>query len=177
MLLDLELPGTDGLEVCRAVRDGSDIPLISVTEHTGEVDQVLALQAGCDDCLVKPIGLRELEARMAAVMRRARAQATQAPAASKVAHGPLALDSCAREARLHGRPVELTRKEFDLLFLLASQPATVVSRKDAMAKVWGYVWPTRSRTIDMHVSSLRKKLGATSWIVTVHGVGFRLGSP
>lgn len=173
VLLNLELPDIDGLKVCRAVRDDSDVPVISVTARDEEVDRVLALQAGSDDCLVKPFGFRELIARIEAIMRRVRPRGAR-PALFD--HGPLTLDPDSRELRLDGKPVSLTRKEFDLLHLLVAQPSTVISRKDLMSKVWGYAWPTPSRTIDMHVSSLRKKLGDASWIVTVHGVGFRLGT-
>ena len=173
VLLNLELPDIDGLEVCRAVREDSDVPVICVTERDEEVDRVLALQAGSDDCLVKPFGFRELLARIEAIMRRVR-PCERDPGFFD--HGLLTLDPDSREVRLDGDPVSLTRKEFDLLHLLVAQPSTVISRKDLMSKVWGYVWPTPSRTIDMHVSSLRKKLGDASWIVTVHGVGFRLGT-
>lgn len=174
VLLDLALPDIDGLEVCRAVRDDSDVPLISVTDRDDEVDRVLALQAGSDDCLVKPFGFRELMARIEAIMRRVRFRGV---ALQAVDCGPLTVDPASREVRLDDKSVSLTRKEFDLLHLLVSHPSTVISRTDVMSKVWGYVWPTPSRTIDMHVSSLRKKLGDASWIVTVHGVGFRLGTP
>ncbi|HET7014163.1 MAG TPA: response regulator transcription factor [Streptosporangiaceae bacterium] len=172
VLLNLELPDIDGLAMCRAVRMNSDVPVISVTEREDELDRVLALQAGSDDCLVKPLGLRELLARIEAIMRRVRPRGQGSGCFS---YGGLTLDSRSREVRLHGDPVSLTRKEFDLLHLLVAQPSTVISRKDLMSKVWGYVWPSSSRTVDMHVSSLRKKLGNASWIVTVHGVGFRLG--
>jgi len=173
VLLNLELPDIDGLAVCRAVRDDSDVPVISVTGRDEEVDRVLALQAGSDDCLVKPFGLRELLARIDAIMRRVR---PRRPGPRRFGHGPLTLDPGSREVRLDGQPVTLTRKEFDLLHLLVAQPSTVISRKDLMSKVWGYAWPQPSRTVDMHVSSLRKKLGDPSWIITVHGVGFRLGT-
>lgn len=173
VLLNLELPDIDGLAVCRAVRDDSDVPVISVTERDEEVDRVLALQAGSDDCLVKPVGFRELLARIEAIMRRVRPRGR---GQRFFDHGPLTLDPGSREVRLDGRLVSLTRKEFDLLHLLVAQPSTVISRKDLMSKVWGYAWAPPSRTVDMHVSSLRKKLGDASWIVTVHGIGFRLGT-
>lgn len=172
LLLDLELPDLDGVNVCRNIRSGSDIPIISITSRHDEADRVLALQAGADDCLVKPFGFRELMARIEAVLRRAR---PSMPVVQMLAHGPLTLDTASREVRLDGRLISLTRKEFDFLRLLVSQPAAVLSRKEALSRVWGYPWPSRSRTIDVHVSSLRKKLGDASWILTVHGVGFRLG--
>lgn len=170
VLLDLELPDVDGLEVCRGIRTAGGIPVIAVTARGSELDRVLGLQAGADDYLVKPYGFRELVARMDAVMRRA---APQQPLAMTVTHGPLSIDAGTREVRLHGRCVEMTRKEFDLLFLLASNPETVIPRKQVMRRVWGDTWSRR--TVDTHVSSLRGKLGASDWIITVRGVGFRFG--
>lgn len=172
VLLDLELPDLDGLEVCREVRSACDIPVIAVTARATELDRVLGLQAGADDYLVKPYGFRELMARIDAVMRRIRPQPVATPV---VAHGPLRIDSTAREVSVHGRRVEVTRKEFDLLYLLASQPGTVVSRHRIMRQVWGDSWSRR--TLDTHVSSLRKKLGAGDWITTVRGVGLQFVRP
>ncbi|GAB2786380.1 response regulator transcription factor [Streptomyces sp. NPDC054796] len=170
ILLGLELPDLDGLGVCRGIRSMSDVPVIAMTGRGSELDCVLGLQAGADDYLVKPYGFRELMARMEAVMRRARAKA---PTGVVVCHGPLRIDASTREVSLHGRQVEVTRKEFDLLFLLASHPDTVIPRKRLMQQVWGDSWSRR--TVDTHVSSLRNKLGASGWIITVRGVGFRLG--
>lgn len=174
ILLDLDLPDLDGLEVCRSIRATSRTPIIAVTARDSELDRVLGLQAGSDDYMVKPYGFRELMARMEAIMRRVR---PEQPLKQVIAHGSLRIDAGTREIRLAGRPVEATRKEFDLLHLLASQPDTVISRKQLMAQVWDDTWSRPGRTIDTHVSSLRGKLGAKSWIVTVRGVGFRLGHP
>jgi DNA-binding response OmpR family regulator len=174
VLLDLDLPDLDGLEVCREIRCTSDTPIITVTARSAELDRVLGLQAGSDDYVVKPYGFRELMARIEAVMRRARPGAAGRPAA--ISHGPLRIDLAAREVCVHGRPVALTRKEFDFLRLLATQPQTVVCRREIMAQVWDYESVHSSRTIDTHVSSLRQKLGSPDWIVTVRGVGFRLGA-
>ncbi|MEU7580014.1 response regulator transcription factor [Streptomyces sp. NPDC041068] len=170
LLLDLELPDLDGLEVCRRVRSAGATPMIAVTARGTELDCVLGLQAGADDYLVKPYGFRELMARMEAVMRRVQ---TQVPTAPVIMHGPLCIDAAARQVLLDGRRIEVTRKEFDLLHLLASHPDTVIPRKRIMQQIWGDVWSRR--TIDTHVSSLRSKLGASDWIVTVRGVGFQLG--
>ncbi|WP_308377828.1 response regulator transcription factor [Streptomyces sp. ISL-98] len=170
VLLDLELPDLDGLEVCRRVRSAGSVPVIAVTSRGTELDRVLGLQAGADDYLVKPYGFRELLARMDAVMRRVQ---VQSPAAPVISHGALSIDAAARRVSLDGRRIEVTRKEFDLLHLLASHPDTVVPRKRIMQQVWGDVWSRR--TIDTHVSSLRNKLGASDWIITVRGVGFQLG--
>ncbi|MFF4898574.1 response regulator transcription factor [Streptomyces sp. NPDC001068] len=178
ILLDLDLPDLDGLEVCRGIRAVSDLPIIAVTARDSELDCVLCLQAGSDDYLVKPYGFRELLARMEAVLRRARVQPAAQPAGGRaVAHGPLRIDPGARTATLDGRPLDLTRKEFDLLHLLASQPGMVIPRRQIMAQVWDDAWSPRGRTVDTHVGTLRGKLGSSSWIVTVRGVGFRIGRP
>jgi len=171
ILLDLELPDLDGLEVCRAIRSESDVPLIAVSSRAEELDHILGLQAGADDYVVKPYGFHELLARMDAVMRRAR---PPEPSAKIVSHGSLRIDANLREVSVAGRPVEVTRKEFDLLWLLASHSDTVVPRRRLMRQVWGDTWSRR--TVDTHVNSLRNKLGANTWIVTVRGVGFRLGA-
>ncbi|MFF3249352.1 response regulator transcription factor [Streptomyces sp. NPDC002870] len=171
VLLDLELPDLDGLEVCRGIRAACDVPMIAVTARGSEVDRVLGLQAGADDYLVKPYGFRELMARMDAVMRRAVPAAPEVP--KVVSHGRLWIDACSREVRVDGRRIVVTRKEFDLLYLLASHPDTVLPRKRLMQEVWGDSWSRR--TVDTHVSSLRAKLGASDWVITVRGVGFRLG--
>jgi DNA-binding response OmpR family regulator len=172
VLLDLELPDLDGLEVCRGIRAASDTPIIAVTERGTELDRVLGLQAGSDDCLDKPFGFRELMARIEAVMRRVR---PRTPGQRIIAHGPLYIDSGAREVSLNDRLIAMTRKEFDLLHLLASQPETVVPRTRIMSEVWNDDWTKTGRTIDTHVNSLRNKLGDSRWIITVRGVGFRLG--
>ncbi|MCB5169616.1 response regulator transcription factor [Streptomyces bambusae] len=175
VLLDLDLPDLDGLEVCRAVRAVSDTPVIAVTARGSELDRVLGLQAGADDYLVKPYGFRELLARMEAVMRRVRLR--PAAVSRVIDQGPLRIDAGTRVTTLGGTTVDLTRKEFDLLYLLASQPGTVVSRRRLLTEVWDDAWSQRGRTLDTHVSSVRGKLGSSSWIITVRGVGFRIGQP
>ncbi|AUG78949.1 transcriptional regulator [Kitasatospora sp. MMS16-BH015] len=173
VLLDFELPDLDGLEVCRSIRAACCVPVIAVTARGSELDRVLGLRAGADDYLVKPYGLSELTARMDAVLRRAQPPRLQQP--DLIDHGPLRIDAASRRITLAGRPVELTRKEFDLLHLLASHPESVIPRKQLIHQVWGGTWSRR--TVDTHVSSLRGKLGSSAWIVTVRGVGFRLGHP
>jgi DNA-binding response OmpR family regulator len=170
VLLDPELPDLDGLEVCRAIRAVSRVPVIMVTGRRSELDCVLGLQAGADDYVTKPYGVRELMARIEAVMRRAQWQ----PAAFReIEHGRLHIDVNSREVTVDGAEIALTRKEFDLLYLLASHPGTVIPRKQLLQQVWGDSWSRR--TVDTHVSSLRGKLGDSGWVVTVRGVGFRLG--
>lgn len=176
VLLDLELPDLDGLEVCRAIRSVSRVPLIIVTSRESEIDCVLGLQAGADDYVTRPFGIRELMARIEAVMRRVQWQpaAAAGPAQEILRHGRLRIDVGSREVSVDGAPVTLTRKEFDLLCLLAQHPDTVVSRRQLLQQVWGDSWSRR--TVDTHVSSVRGKLGDPGWIVTVRGVGFRLGT-
>lgn len=180
VLLDLELPDVDGLEVCRNIRSSCDIPIISLTDRNTELDRVLGLQAGSDDCLGKPYALRELVARIEAVLRRTRSGDPATPGARVLTCGPLYIDITRRGVWLSGEPVQVTRKEFDLLYQLAVQPGVVVTRRQLMARVWQepLTHPLSSqvsRTIDTHVSTLRSKLGASTWIQTVRGVGFRLG--
>ncbi|MDO0937284.1 response regulator transcription factor [Streptomyces sp. DG2A-72] len=170
VLIDLELPDLDGLEVCRAIRSAADTPIIALTARGTELDRVLGLQAGADDYMVKPYGFRELMARMDAVMRR---MGPRPRTAEVISHGPLRIDARSREVSLDGEPVFVTRKEFDLLYLLASRPDNVIPRKQLMQQVWGDSWSRR--TVDTHVSSLRNKLGDSDWIITIRGVGFRLG--
>ncbi|MFD5876985.1 response regulator transcription factor [Streptomyces sp. NPDC060322] len=171
VLLDLELADLDGLEVCRAIRAASRVPVIIVTARGSELDRVLGLQAGADDYMVKPYGFQELMARIGAVMRRTR---WQPAGVSEIQHGRLRIDVNSREVAVDSRGVVLTRKEFDLLCLLASHPETVIPRKRLLQQVWGDSWSRR--TVDTHVSSLRGKLGDSGWIITVRGVGFKLGS-
>jgi DNA-binding response OmpR family regulator len=171
VLLDLELPDLDGLEVCRLIRASSDTPIITSTAGGSELDKVLSLQAGSDDCLVKPYGVRELCARIEAVMRRAR-KAVVVDTTKVMSDGSLSIDPRSREVRLLDQVIRTTRKEFDLLLLLASEPGTVFSRKELMARVWKDEWSS-SRTIDTHVSMLRNKLGRGNCIATVRGIGYR----
>ncbi len=170
VLVDLDLVDVDGLEVCRSVRETSDTPIIAVSGRNSELDTVLSLQAGADGILVKPYGVRELLARIEALMRRAQPGPRSF---SRIEHGPLLIDVESREVTFEGRNVNMTKKEFDLLHMLASQPGTIVSRRVIMQQIWGDSWSRR--TVDTHVSSLRGKLGASDWIVTVRGVGFMLG--
>jgi DNA-binding response OmpR family regulator len=172
VLLDLELPDIDGLEVCRAIRAAGNTPIIALTNRDTELDRVLALQAGSDDCIGKSIGRREFIARIEAVLRRS----VPRPASNQsIAMPPLHIDTESRMVFLNGEVVAITTKEFDLLHLLATHPGTVVTRRELMAKVWETDWPASSRTIDTHVRSLRRKLKSNEWIVTVRGVGYRMG--
>ncbi|WP_018722279.1 response regulator transcription factor [Salinispora fenicalii] len=176
VLLDLDLPDVDGLDVCRAIRAAGSTPIIAFTGGGGETDRVLGLQAGADDCITKPYGLRELAARIEAVLRRTGGNRD----AGTVQRGPLRIYPARREATLHKRTLSLTRKEFDLLHLLASNPERILTREELMARIWqdGEAVNRRSsrasRTLDTHVGTLRNKIGSGTTIVTVRGVGFRL---
>jgi DNA-binding response OmpR family regulator len=170
VLLDLRLPDIDGTEVCRRIRARSDVPIIMVTARGEEIDRVLGLELGADDYVVKPFGFRELLARIHAVMRRAR----PAPEDGTLVVGPLVVDTRARRLTLHGEEVALTTREFDLVAVLASDPGNVVTRERLLREVWHTDWLGPTKTIDVHVAAVRKKLGDPRWIETVRGVGLRL---
>jgi DNA-binding response OmpR family regulator len=171
VLLDLRLPDVDGLDVCRSLRERSNVPIIIVSARGEESDRVVGLELGADDYIVKPFGLRELIARIRAVTRRVDARPSPA-AVLRV--GELEIDERARRAALDGRGLELTPKEFDLLAALARDPGAAVPRARLLEEVWHTSWYGSSKTIDVHVASLRRKLGDVGWIETVRGVGFRL---
>jgi DNA-binding response OmpR family regulator len=171
VLLDLRLPDIDGLTVCRELRARSDVPIIVVTAKGEEIDRVVGLELGADDYVVKPFGLRELIARIRAVSRRAGGR-DEAP--SSLVVGELEVDLRARRALLDGEEVKLTPKEFDLLTVLAREPGAVVSRQRLLEEVWHTSWYGSGKTIDVHVASLRRKLGDPAWIETVRGIGLRL---
>ncbi len=170
VLLDLRLPDTDGYAVCRGLRERSDVPIIMVTARGEEVDKVIGLELGADDYVVKPFGLRELIARIHAVTRRTQ----PAPPSGPLRVGSLEVDVRARRALLDGTELALTAKEFDLLAALAAEPGAAVTRQQLLRRVWDTDWYGQTKTIDVHVGSLRRKLGDPGWIETVRGVGFRL---
>jgi DNA-binding response OmpR family regulator len=171
VLLDLGLADMDGIDVCRRLRAGSAVPIIVVTARS-EVDRVLGLELGADDYVVKPFGFRELVARIRAVTRRARPAAGPVEGPQRL--GRLELDRRQRLVRLDGVEVTLTAKEFDLLALLAEDPGAVFARDQILEEVWDPHWFGPTKTLDVHVASLRRKLGDPGWIETVRGVGFRL---
>lgn len=173
ILLDLELPDLDGVEVCKSIRAYGSTPLIAFTPAQAHLDRVLSLQAGADDCLARPFEFRELVARMNAVLRRTASRPVQE---AVITYRSLAVDPGGRRVSIGNRQISLTRKEFDLLYFLVSNPDTVVSRKELMSRVWTDEWGTSSRTVDTHISTLRNKLGHGDWIVTVRGIGYRMGT-
>lgn len=174
VILDLGLPDMDGYAVCQQLRARSTAPILVVTARGSEGDKVLGLELGADDYLVKPFGFRELVARIKAVMRRVPDDAAEATGAPQEL-GPLVLDRRARRVYVEGSEVALSPKEYDLLALLAEDPGAVVSRQTILEEVWDPHWYGPTKTVDVHVASLRRKLGAPDWIETVRKVGLRLG--
>ena len=173
VLLDLGLPDIDGVEVCRRLRTICSVPVIVVSARSDEVERVLLLELGADDYVVKPFGIRELVARIRAVARRV--GAAPAPAEEQeVAAGPIRVDLRTHEVFVNGEPVELTPKEFDLLAFLAADPGAAHTRREILEEVWDPHWYGSPKTLDVHVASLRRKLGHPEWIQAVRGVGFRL---
>ena len=174
VVLDLGLPGDiDGFEVCRRLRASGRVPIVMLTARDSEIDRVLGLELGADDYLTKPFSPRELVARVRAVLRRTEAPAPERPAV--VALGALEIDSGRREARVEGRPVALTSREFALLQFLAEHQGLALSRRQLLDGAWGHDWYGDDRTVDVHVRQLRKKLGDALPLDTVWGVGYRLG--
>ncbi|MCE1179869.1 MAG: response regulator transcription factor [Micrococcales bacterium] len=174
VVLDLGLPGMDGLEVCRRMRtEGNRTPVLILTARADEVDTVVGLDAGADDYVTKPFRLAELLARARAILRRKGMD----PAKESVPGSPLRLDVEGRRAWFRGEPLQLTVKEFEVLRVLVRERGKVVSREDLMREVWATSWYGSTKTLDMHVSVLRRKLGddaaAPQFITTVRGVGFR----
>ena len=171
-LLDLGLPDLDGREVCRRLRDAGDMPIIMITARGEEIDRVLGLELGADDYLVKPFGFRELVARIRAVTRRTGNPATEPDPVQEI--GVLVLDRRSHRVHVDGSEVDLTPKEFDLLALLAEDPGAVRTRTEILERVWDPHWYGPTKTLDVHMASLRKKLGDHTAIETIRGVGFRL---
>lgn len=169
VILDVGLPDIDGFEVCRRLRQQSDVPVLFLTSRADEIDRVVGLEIGGDDYLIKPFSTRELLARIKAVTRRAN---RSTPSAEVSEH--LTLDSEKRSVHFRGTPVDLSRVEFDLLALLLGQPGRVYTRNQILDGAWTDGGCVTDRTVDAHVKSLRKKLGDPGLIETVRGVGYRL---
>ncbi|MBX9398847.1 response regulator transcription factor [Streptomyces sp. TRM72054] len=201
VLLELTLPDLAGHEVCRRIRERSCVPILAMSDRAEELDRVMAFHMGADAFAYKPVGSYELIARIQALFRRSgtcpwheehrtepqgtdRSEPGSTPAAPTVAPprntlsaGPLDLDLRTRTVALHGEEIPVTRREFDLLALLMEEPGTVHRRQDIMARVWDENWFGSTRTLDVHVGSLRSKLGNREWIETVRGIGYRLVVP
>ncbi|MBL7254221.1 response regulator transcription factor [Paractinoplanes lichenicola] len=173
VLLDLGLPDIDGVDVCWELNRTRDVPIIMLTSRRAEADLVRGLEGGADDYLAKPFSLRELVARIRAVDRRSRATRAAPPPSDAQTLGPLSIDRATREVSVDGRPVTLAPKEYDLLEMLAARPGTMVLRQKLLEQIWATT-DSRSKTLDFHIASLRRKLGRPDWIETRRGVGFRL---
>jgi DNA-binding response OmpR family regulator len=169
VLLDLGLPGMDGFDVCRQIRYRSKVPLVMVTARDEEIDRVAGLEIGADDYISKPFSPRELTARLKAVLRRSEDRVERAVLSLE----DVVLNRERREVTVGGKAVLLTAKEFDLLAFLLEQPGIVFSRELLLERVWGFDYPTSTRTVDMHVASLRRKLGRPELVQTVRGVGYK----
>lgn len=178
VLLDLGLPDVPGLTLISMLRAASPVPIIVITAQDDDPTMVRALDAGADDYVVKPFGTDQVEARVRAVLRRAGAASTPAPV---VRVGGLAIDERARTASLDGEPLDLARKEFDLLLALAGRAGEVVTKRELLSEVWQQPYGGSDRTVDVHLSQLRRKLGETAadprYLHSVRGVGVRLADP
>jgi DNA-binding response OmpR family regulator len=172
MVLDIGLPGIDGFEVCR--RAGGRIPIIMLTAREEEADRVAGLESGADDYVPKPFSPRELTARVKAVLRRAKGGVA---ASDTLTLGPVTLSRAGRDVQVGERPVELTQREFELLDYLMQRPGMVVSREELLEAVWGFLSPGDTRTVEVHIAQLRKKLGDPALIRTLRGVGYKAVAP
>jgi len=173
IVLDLMLPDIDGIEVCRRIRRSSDIPILMLTARDEDVDKIIGLEVGADDYLTKPFNPRELVARVKSILRRAVPDRRE-PQEKQLKHGPLDIDAGRREVRVDGKEVQLAPKEFDLLWELLDHSGLVLTRDQLLERVWGYTFAGDTRTVDVHVRQLRRKLGEASPIVTVWGVGYKV---
>jgi DNA-binding response OmpR family regulator len=175
LILDVMLPGFDGLEVCRRVQARRLVPVLMLTARDDETDMLVGLGVGADDYMTKPFSMRELVARVHVLLRRVEraAQAANAPRNDTLRLGELEIDHSQRRVRVHGGDVHLTPTEFDLLVCLAQQPRAVLSREQLLVEVWDWADASGTRTVDSHIKALRRKIGAER-IRTVHGVGYAL---
>lgn len=178
-LLDLSLPDMDGLDVLRAIRSTPKLkmlPVLLVTARVDEIDRILGLELGADDYVPKPFSTRELIARIRAVLRRATFLDAQ-PEGQALGFGPITVDLDMHVARVEGKPIELTRREFELLAYFIKNPRRVLGREKILQQVWGLEYLGESRTIDAHVRRVRAKLGEAAYLIeTIVGVGYRMGS-
>ena len=173
VLLDIGLPGKDGFDVCREIRTRSRVPILMLTARDEEPDRVVGLEVGADDYLTKPFSPRELVARMKAIFRRTEPQERR----ERLSLGDVELDRESHDVTVDGRAVELTAKEFDMLAFFMSNAGVVVSRDLLLDRVWGQEYPGGTRTVDVHVAQLRRKLGRPELIRTVRGAGYKTIRP
>jgi two-component system, OmpR family, alkaline phosphatase synthesis response regulator PhoP len=173
IILDLNLPDIDGIEVCRRIRKTSDVPILMLTARDEDVDKIIGLEVGADDYLTKPFNPRELVARVKSILRRATPERREKESA-QIQHGDLHIDAGRREVKVGDEEVQLAPKEFDLLWELLDHKGLVLTRDQLLERVWGYTFAGDTRTVDVHVRQLRRKLGEASPIVTVWGVGYKV---
>ena len=173
IVLDLMLPDLDGIEVCRRIRRSSEIPILMLTARDEDVDKIIGLEVGADDYLTKPFNPRELVARVKSILRRAVPQRREVET-KQIKHGELEIDAGRREVHVAGKEIQLAPKEFDLLWELLDHRGLVLTRDQLLERVWGYTFAGDTRTVDVHVRQLRRKLGDASPIVTVWGVGYKV---
>ncbi len=173
IVLDLMLPDIDGIEVCRRIRKTSDVPILMLTARDEDVDKIIGLEVGADDYLTKPFNPRELVARVKSILRRASPERRQIES-KQLRHGDLLIDAGRREVRVGDEEIQLAPKEFDLLWELLDHRGLVLTRDQLLERVWGYTFAGDTRTVDVHVRQLRRKLGDASPIVTVWGVGYKV---
>jgi DNA-binding response OmpR family regulator len=169
VLLDIGLPDMDGFDICRAIRSRSSVPIVMLTARDEEPDRIVGLEVGADDYVTKPFSPRELVARMKAVLRRSEPQEWQ----ETLALADVVVDRQTRDATVDGEHVELTAKEFDLLAYFLANPGVVLSRDVLLDRVWGVEYPGGTRTVDVHVAQLRRKLGRPALIRTLRGAGYK----
>ena len=174
IVLDLMLPDIDGIEICRRIRQKSDTPILMLTARDEDVDKIIGLEVGADDYMTKPFNPRELVARVKSILRRATPERKERQSET-IQHGDLLVDAGRREVRVGSQEVQLAPKEFDLLWELLDHRGLVLTRDQLLERVWGYTFAGDTRTVDVHVRQLRRKLGDASPIVTVWGVGYKVG--
>jgi DNA-binding response OmpR family regulator len=173
IVLDLMLPDLDGIDVCRRIRQRSAVPILMLSARDEDIDKIIGLEVGADDYLTKPFNPGELVARVKSILRRSNPE-RQEFESSAIEHGELRIDSGRREVSVHGQEVQLAPKEFDLLWDLLDHRGLVLTRDQLLERVWGYTFAGDTRTVDVHVRQLRRKLGDACPIVTVWGVGYKV---
>jgi DNA-binding response OmpR family regulator len=173
IVLDLMLPDVDGIEVCQKIRQASEVPILMLTARDEDVDKIIGLEVGADDYLTKPFNPRELVARVKSILRRSVPERRELQT-KQLTHGDLEIDAGRREVRVSGTEIQLAPKEFDLLWELLDHRGLVLTRDQLLERVWGYTFAGDTRTVDVHVRQLRRKLGEASPIVTVWGVGYKV---
>jgi DNA-binding response OmpR family regulator len=175
IVLDLNLPDGDGVELCRRIRKGSDVPILMLTARDEDIDKIIGLEVGADDYMTKPFNPRELVARVKSVLRRAAPERRRSES-EELRHGDLAINAGKREVHVGDEEIRLAPKEFDLLWELLDHRGIVLTRDQLLERVWGYTFAGDTRTVDVHVRQIRRKLGDASPIVTVWGVGYKVAS-